>query len=217
VQHPDLLEDADRLPDLVVIGVGTRTKSSANYMASGRTPVVHCTLEVHDANLLMNTSTTALWGSDEPWFPMPRSLTEARALRRRRCPVPRHRLPLLDCTSLSDLCTHESQSAHPWDTARRGRTSGANARRSSFSIVAVMRKTFQPADQVILTSAIIIEHATSEDGEVAVELSTDENGAHRSSAPLSGDHHGELDCSALNCRAHQRFPFVARLARGGST
>jgi predicted TIM-barrel fold metal-dependent hydrolase len=92
VQHPDLLEDVlIDFPDLVVIGAHMGhpyEELLMNYMRKWPNLYLSCTAyapKYMDANLLafMNTSTyrgRVLWGSDEPWFPMQRSLTEARAL-----------------------------------------------------------------------------------------------------------------------------------------
>ena len=92
VQHPELLEDVlIDFPDLVVIGAHMGhpyEELLMNYMRKWPNLYLSCTAyapRYMDPNLLtfMNTSTyrgRVLWGSDEPWFPMRRSLTEARAL-----------------------------------------------------------------------------------------------------------------------------------------
>jgi uncharacterized protein len=92
VQHPDLLEDVlIDFPDLVVIGAHMGhpyEELLMNYMRKWPNLYLSCTAyapKYMDASLLafMNTSTyrgRVLWGSDEPWFPMRRSLAEARAL-----------------------------------------------------------------------------------------------------------------------------------------
>jgi uncharacterized protein len=92
VQHPDLLEDVlIDFPDLVVIGAHMGhpyEELLMNYMRKWPNLYLSCTAyapKYMDPNLLafMNTSTyrgRVLWGSDEPWFPMRRSLAEAKAL-----------------------------------------------------------------------------------------------------------------------------------------
>lgn len=92
VQHPELLEDVlIDFPDLVVIGAHMGhpyEELLMNYMRKWPNLYLSCTAyapRYMDPNLLtfMNTSAyrgRVLWGSDEPWFPMRRSLTEARAL-----------------------------------------------------------------------------------------------------------------------------------------
>ena len=75
-----------------------------NYMRKWPNLYLSCTAyapKYMDPNLVafMNTKTyrgRVLWGSDEPWFPMRRSLAEARALparRRRDGTVPRRHRP----------------------------------------------------------------------------------------------------------------------------
>ena len=92
VQHPELLEDVMiDFPDLVVIGAHMGhpyEELLMNYMRKWPNLYLSCTAyapQYMDPNLVrfMNSSTyrgRVLWGSDEPWFPMRRSLTEARAL-----------------------------------------------------------------------------------------------------------------------------------------
>jgi predicted TIM-barrel fold metal-dependent hydrolase len=92
VQHPELLEDVlIDFPDLVVIGAHMGhpyEELLMNYMRKWPNLYLSCTAyapKYMDPNLVafMNTKTyrgRVLWGSDEPWFPMRRSLTEARAL-----------------------------------------------------------------------------------------------------------------------------------------
>ena len=92
VQHPELLEDVlIDFPDLVVIGAHMGhpyEELLMNYMRKWPNLYLSCTAyapRYMDPNLVtfMNSSTyrgRVLWGSDEPWFPMRRSLTEARAL-----------------------------------------------------------------------------------------------------------------------------------------
>ena len=92
VQHPELLEDVlIDFPDLVVIVAHMGhpyEELLMNYMRKWPNLYLSCTAyapKYIDANLLkfMNTKTyrgRVLWGSDEPWFPMRRSLAEARAL-----------------------------------------------------------------------------------------------------------------------------------------
>lgn len=92
VQHPDLLEDVlIDFPDLVVIGAHMGhpyEELLMNYMRKWPNLYLSCTAyapKYMDPNLVtfMNSSTyrgRVLWGSDEPWFPMRRSLTEARGL-----------------------------------------------------------------------------------------------------------------------------------------
>jgi predicted TIM-barrel fold metal-dependent hydrolase len=92
VQHPDLLEDVlIDFPELVVIGAHMGhpyEELLMNYMRKWPNLYLSCTAyapKYLDVNLakFMNTSTyrgRVLWGSDEPWFPMRRSLTEAKAL-----------------------------------------------------------------------------------------------------------------------------------------
>jgi uncharacterized protein len=92
VQHPELLEDVMiDFPDLVVIGAHMGhpyEELLMNYMRKWPNLYLSCTAyapKYMDAHLLafMNSKTyrgRVLWGSDEPWFPMRRSLTEAQAL-----------------------------------------------------------------------------------------------------------------------------------------
>ncbi|MCU1429686.1 MAG: amidohydrolase 2 [Actinomycetia bacterium] len=92
VQHPELLEDVlIDFPDLVVIGAHMGhpyEELLMNYMRKWPNLYLSCTAyapKYMDASLttFMNTSTyrgRVLWGSDEPWFPMRRSLDEARSL-----------------------------------------------------------------------------------------------------------------------------------------
>jgi uncharacterized protein len=92
VQHPELLEDVlIDFPDLVVIGAHMGhpyEELLMNYMRKWPNLYLSCTAyapKYLDPNLVtfMNTSTyrgRVLWGSDEPWFPMQRSLSEAQAL-----------------------------------------------------------------------------------------------------------------------------------------
>jgi uncharacterized protein len=92
VQHPELLEDVlIDFPRLVVIGAHMGhpyEELLMNYMRKWDTLYLSCTAyapRYMDPALVrfMNTSRyrgRVLWGSDEPWFPMQRSLAEARAL-----------------------------------------------------------------------------------------------------------------------------------------
>ena len=92
VQHPELLEDVlIDFPDLVVIGAHMGHPYEAllmNYMRKWPNLYLSCTAyapQYMDPNLVkfMNSKTyrgRVLWGSDEPWFPMRRSLAEARDL-----------------------------------------------------------------------------------------------------------------------------------------
>lgn len=92
VQHPELLEDVMiDFPRLVVIGAHMGhpyEELLMNYMRKWDTLYLSCTAyapKYMDQALVrfMNTSVyrgRVLWGSDEPWFPMQRSLAEARAL-----------------------------------------------------------------------------------------------------------------------------------------
>lgn len=92
VQHPELLEDVlIDFPDLVVIGAHMGhpyEELLMNYIRKWPNLYLSCTAyapQYMDPNLVhfMNSSTyrgRVLWGSDEPWFPMRRSLAEARAL-----------------------------------------------------------------------------------------------------------------------------------------
>ena len=97
VQHPELLEDVlIDFPDLTVIVAHMGhpyEELLMNYMRKWSNLYLSCTAyapRYMDPNLVafMNTKTyrgRVLWGSDEPWFPMRRSLTEAQA------PAPRRR------------------------------------------------------------------------------------------------------------------------------
>lgn len=92
VQHPELLEDVMiDFPDLVIIGAHMGhpyEELLMNYMRKWPNLYLSCTAyapRYFDPGLVrfMNTSAyrgRVLWGSDEPWFPMRRSLEEARAL-----------------------------------------------------------------------------------------------------------------------------------------
>lgn len=92
VQHPELLEDVlIDFPDLVVVGAHMGhpyEELLMNYMRKWPNLYLSCTAyapRYFDPNLVtfMNTSKfrgRVLWGSDEPWFPMRRSLAEAKAL-----------------------------------------------------------------------------------------------------------------------------------------
>jgi predicted TIM-barrel fold metal-dependent hydrolase len=92
VQHPELLEDVlIDFPDLVVIGAHMGhpyEELLMNYMRKWPNLYLSCTAYAPrymepDLVQFMNTKTyrgRVLWGSDEPWFPMRRSLTEAKAL-----------------------------------------------------------------------------------------------------------------------------------------
>jgi predicted TIM-barrel fold metal-dependent hydrolase len=92
VQHPELLEDVMiDFPDLVIIGAHMGhpfEELLMNYMRKWPNLYLSCTAyapKYMDANLVqfMNSKTyrgRVLWGSDEPWFPMTRSLGEAKSL-----------------------------------------------------------------------------------------------------------------------------------------
>ncbi|HET9727919.1 MAG TPA: amidohydrolase family protein [Acidimicrobiia bacterium] len=92
VQHPELLEDVlIDFPDLVVIVAHMGhpyEELLMNYMRKWPNLYVSCTAyapKYMDPALVtfMNSQTyrgRVLWGSDEPWFPMRRSLAEARSL-----------------------------------------------------------------------------------------------------------------------------------------
>jgi len=92
VQHPELLEDVMiDFPDLVVIGAHMGhpyEELLMNYMRKWPNLYLSCTAyapQYMDPSLVafMNTKTyrgRVIWGSDEPWFPMARSLEEAKAL-----------------------------------------------------------------------------------------------------------------------------------------
>lgn len=92
VQHPELLEDVMiDFPRLVVIGAHMGhpyEELLMNYMRKWDTLYLSCTAyapRYFDPNLVafMNTSRfrgRVLWGSDEPWFPLSRSLAEAKEL-----------------------------------------------------------------------------------------------------------------------------------------
>ena len=91
-QHPVLLEDVlIDFPGLTVIGAHMGhpyEELLMNYMRKWPNLYLSCTAyapQYMDPNLVrfMNSSAyrgRVLWGSDEPWFPMRRSLAEARAL-----------------------------------------------------------------------------------------------------------------------------------------
>ncbi len=92
VQHPELLEDVlIDFPDLTVIVAHMGhpyEELLMNYMRKWPNLYLSCTAytpKYMDRNLVtfMNTKSyrgRVLWGSDEPWFPMRRSLAEARSL-----------------------------------------------------------------------------------------------------------------------------------------
>jgi len=92
VQHPELLEDVlIDFPRLVLIGAHMGhpyEELLMNLMRKWDTLHLSCTAyapKYMDPDLVrfMNTSAyrgRVLWGSDEPWFPMRRSLAEARSL-----------------------------------------------------------------------------------------------------------------------------------------
>jgi len=92
VQHPELLEDVlIDFPDLVVVVAHMGhpyEELLMNYMRKWPNLYVSCTAyapRYMDPALVafMNTKTyrgRVIWGSDEPWFPMRRSLAEAREL-----------------------------------------------------------------------------------------------------------------------------------------
>ena len=92
VQHPELLEDVlIDFPELTVIGAHgghPYEELLINYMRKWDRLYLSCTAfapKYLDPSLLrfMASSTgrgRVLWGSDDPWFPMSRSLTEARGL-----------------------------------------------------------------------------------------------------------------------------------------
>ena len=92
VQHPERLEPVlIDFPDLVVIGAHMGhpyEELLMNYMRKWDTLYLSCTAyapRYFDPALVvfMNTSRyrgRVIWGSDEPWFPMDRSLGEATAL-----------------------------------------------------------------------------------------------------------------------------------------
>jgi predicted TIM-barrel fold metal-dependent hydrolase len=92
LQHPELLEDVlIDFPDLVVIGAHMGhpyEELLMNYMRKWTNLYLSCTAYapryMERALLMFMGSTTyrgrVLWGSDEPWFPMRRSLAEARDL-----------------------------------------------------------------------------------------------------------------------------------------
>jgi predicted TIM-barrel fold metal-dependent hydrolase len=92
VQHPELLEDVMiDFPDLVIIGAHMGhpyEELLMNYMRKWPNLYLSCTAyapRYFDPALVRFMNTKAfrgriIWGSDEPWFPMTRSLTEARAL-----------------------------------------------------------------------------------------------------------------------------------------
>ncbi len=92
VQHPELLEDVMiDFPELVIIGAHMGhpyEELLMNYMRKWPNLYLSCTAyapKYMDPALVrfMNTDRyrgRVLWGSDEPWFPMGRSIQEARAL-----------------------------------------------------------------------------------------------------------------------------------------
>ena len=92
VQHPELLEDVlidfPRLTVIVAHMGHPYEELLMNYMRKWSNLYLSCTAYAPgymDPALVafMNTKTyrgRVLWGSDEPWFPMRRSLAEARAL-----------------------------------------------------------------------------------------------------------------------------------------
>lgn len=92
VQHPERLEGVlIDFPRLTIIGAHMGhpyEELLMNYMRKWDTLYLSCTAyapKYLDAGLIrfMNTSTyrgRVLWGSDDPWFPMERSLREAREL-----------------------------------------------------------------------------------------------------------------------------------------
>jgi predicted TIM-barrel fold metal-dependent hydrolase len=92
VQHPELLEDVlIDFPELVVIGAHMGhpyEELLMNYMRKWDTLYLSCTAYAPrylDPALVAFMGTSryrgrVLWGSDEPWFPMDRSLAEAKAL-----------------------------------------------------------------------------------------------------------------------------------------
>jgi len=92
VQHPELLEDVMiDFPDLTVVGAHMGhpyEELLVNYMRKWDKLYVSCTAyapKYLDPSLLryMASSTgrgRVLWGSDDPWFPMQRSIDEARDL-----------------------------------------------------------------------------------------------------------------------------------------
>jgi predicted TIM-barrel fold metal-dependent hydrolase len=92
VQHPELLEDVlIDFPELTVIVAHMGhpyEELLMNYMRKWSTLYLSCTAyapKYMDPNLVefMNSNTyrgRVLWGSDEPWFPMRRSLAEAKNL-----------------------------------------------------------------------------------------------------------------------------------------
>lgn len=92
VQHPELLEDVlidfPRLTVIVAHMGHPYEELLMNYMRKWPNLYLSCTAyapRYMDPNLVafMNTKTyrgRVLWGSDEPWFPMRRSLAEARTL-----------------------------------------------------------------------------------------------------------------------------------------
>ena len=94
VQHPELLEDVlIDFPDLVVIGahMGHPVRRAAHELhaqVAEPLPVVHrvrAAVPRPGARRFMGTSTyrgRVLWGSDEPWFPMRRSLDRSPRARR---------------------------------------------------------------------------------------------------------------------------------------
>ena len=92
VQHPELLEDVMiDFPSLTIIGAHMGhpyEELLMNYMRKWDRLYLSCTAyapRYMDPGLIAFMGTSkyrgrVLWGSDEPWFPMQRSLDEARAL-----------------------------------------------------------------------------------------------------------------------------------------
>lgn len=92
VQHPELLEDVlIDFPDLTVVVAHMGhpyEELLMNFMRKWPNLYVSCTAyspKYMDPNLVkfMNTTTyrgRVIWGSDDPWFPMERSLREAKEL-----------------------------------------------------------------------------------------------------------------------------------------
>jgi predicted TIM-barrel fold metal-dependent hydrolase len=92
VQHPELLEDVMiDFPDLRIIGAHMGhpyEELLMNYMRKWDNLYLSCTAyapRYFDPALVRFMGSSrgrgrVLWGSDDPWFPMARSITEARAL-----------------------------------------------------------------------------------------------------------------------------------------
>jgi hypothetical protein len=92
VQHPELLEDVMiDFPKLVIIGAHMGhpyEELFMNYMRKWDTLYLSCTAyapRYFDPALVAFMGTSkfrgrVIWGSDDPWFPMQRSLDEARAI-----------------------------------------------------------------------------------------------------------------------------------------